>query len=153
MFNQCITKIEWWPWWVYAYYRPNRVKYCRVIARLMFGESQLREHTARFRNIPCDTCPYCDMFCCETVSHFLFDCSNPELMAQRNESLMFIRHTLPRALNEDFVRMDSSTKSQFILSGMRSPYIHEWEEMYECLSDFMYNMYQVHDYERMKSSE
>jgi hypothetical protein len=145
LYNQCVTRIECWTWWVFAYHRPDKIKSCRILAQLLFGESCLKEHTARFKgNHFSKSCQNCNSYQTESVSHLLFMCSNQQLSAQRDKSWQRVSDVIPMALNDSFQHMTDELRTVFILSGMRCTYVKEWEIIYEQLADFVYNMYKEH---------
>jgi hypothetical protein len=143
LFRQCIPQIEWWTWWTFAYKRPDKVQCCRIIARLMYGESCLRDHTYKFKGIESKMCIICDMFEPQTVGHMLFECTNTKLLQERRRWFTAMQNVFPQALYNEINLMGKDEKTAFILAGMRIKYIEEWEEIYVCLADHIYAMYKA----------
>ena len=144
IFTQCIPMIKLWSWWTFAMKRPDKTHSCILIARLMYGESSLNVHTARFQNNYDVCCQYCDMMTPQTVAHLLFQCTNEQIEACRARCLEKLVNSMPNGLKTDFLNMEDSSKVILILSGMHIPYINEWEDVYESMADFIYKMYNTH---------
>ena len=84
------------------------------------------------------------MFSVESVSHLLFECTNEMLCEVWEDGWKRETDVMPAALCTNINDMTTVAKTEFILSGMRSCYVNEWEYIYEQLADFVYNMYKKH---------
>ena len=144
MFSLCISSIGWWAWWIFACKRPDKVKHCRIIARLMIGESSLRCHTYRFGNNGTKICPHCDIYVTQSVGHLLFDCQNQNLLTERNKWDLAFHEEFPIGLMRSVEEMTSEEKTEFFLSGLKNSYTQEWKNVYVVISDFIVNMYTTH---------
>jgi hypothetical protein len=143
LFLQCIPQIELWSWWTFAFKRPDKVQCCRIIARLLYGESCLRDHTYKFNDAQSKCCINCDMFIPQTAGHMLFECTHHALVDERNKWITTMQEICPKALYENIQLMQKDEKVEFILAGMRIQYMDEWENIYACLAEFIYGMYKV----------
>ena len=48
---------------------------------------------------------------------------------------------MPLAMRNSVEEMPNDLKLRFILSGFELPYVCEWDEIYKCVMDFVYEMY------------
>ena len=144
MFQFCVPEIRWWTWWKYAFKRPDKVNNCRVLMRLIAGQSSLKVHEYRFNDTRDMTCPHCTSGQIQSVSHLLFECIHPDILNEREKWLQRVHSILPPAMLVSLGGLDNEAKTTFILSGLGQKYMHEWEDGYTVLLDFIAYMYYIH---------
>ena len=81
----------------------------------------------------------CDQYVVETVFHMLFVC--PELAAIRETYWTRLADVAPPALLQSISDMNLCERQTFLLSGLRSPYIREWQTIYEAIAAFVCTLY------------
>ena len=142
LLKPCIQEISIWAWWKHAYSKPSRVRQCRILARIMFGESSLQCDTSRYNDngIVCGHCGYGT----QTISHILFTCSHVSIEHTRRNEFDKMYKILPAPMFSTFSDMPNQAKTLFILCGMNIDYDREWENYYDCFLNFVYNMYNAH---------
>ena len=144
LFSLCVPEIKWWTWWKYAFRRPDKVNNCRVLMRLIAGQSSLKAHEYRYNDAEDKSCPHCDLQQIQSVSHLLFECTHPNILHQRDKWLEKIHSILPPAMLVSIGGLGSVEKTAFILSGLGPKYVNEWEDGYTVLVDFIAYMYYTH---------
>ncbi len=144
LFCDSVNDLRMWTWWIVGLKNPTKVNAIRIMCRLMIGESSLNEHAYRFNDKKSKTCNHCSTRAVQSVSHLLFDCNNVELALERKKWTSNFMDTLPPMLLKEINSMSSSGKTVFILSGLKSQYLCQWNDIYVVLCDFVYNMYDSH---------
>ena len=79
----CSLTICMYFWWRFASANPSKVRRCKLMTRLLYGETCLKADSARFNECHYKVCPYCIDPRIEDTAHLLFEC----------ESFSIIRHT------------------------------------------------------------
>ena len=110
----------------------------------MYGESSLKAHTARYGDKTSKMCLHCDMFEIQSVSHFLFDCNNADMVVIRERWQEIFDNEFPLGLVRSMELMSSNRRTLFIITGLENSYVQEWENVYICLCDFIADMYSCH---------
>ena len=138
LYRSCITKIEMWPWWVFAHYNPEYTLKVRVLYRMIVSQSCLRTDVYMFDKSS-SLCILCDLACEETAHHMLFEC--PKFHVKRTEIWHNALQKLPQAFAAEINNMNCKKKTEFICRAFNSRYIPEWNMIYKFLLDFIYFMY------------
>ena len=86
-------------------------------------------------------CQICSSYETETIEHVLFMCET--LSNVRTQYLDELRHVMPTAMWKDFHEMTTKLKLKYLLSGLNSRYIREWQDVLLCISKFVFDMYKV----------
>ena len=111
--------------------------------RLMVGEHRLQDNVVRVtrgqHGAAPAVCQLCDSFQQETVEHLLFQCSAHEEL--RSTWWREVEAVAPPVLLGELSRMGARERTVFILSGLRSGFIPEWEETYTALLNYAINLY------------
>ncbi len=125
-------------WWVVNRRHPELGKTARTIVRLLCGEHCLGANTGRFKRGH-SMCTLCTGYRVETVAHFLFEC---DYFAETRETLWCrILDSMPTAMKDQVVGMTSWQKTVFILSGLHSGYVPEWDTIYVAAAKFVGELY------------
>ena len=140
VFRSCVTEIKVSVWWQLSRVCPRLTKATRIIMRLICGEHCLTSNVGKYTNSTTRLCPLCDDFESETVSHMLFVCTR--LTGVRGNGIGILEGKMPHAMYECLCGMNNMDKAIFVISGMRSPFIAEWIEIYTAIATFVYTMYQ-----------
>ena len=143
-FSNCVPKLAMWPWWVFGSKRPDKCRDCKILARLLFGESSLNVHTSRYKDTNSTLCSHCEVRCAQTAAHMLYDCGNPLLVLERDKWKMAIDKIVPHGLIISLNQMSSDEKTQLILSGLGGSYVSELEHVFVVMLDFSCSMYRTH---------
>ncbi len=138
LYRSCITKIEMWPWWIFAHYNPEYTYKVRILYRMIVAQSCLRSDVYMFEKTS-SVCILCDHACDETIHHMLFQC--PKFEVERIDVWSHTLQKLPQALASDINIMNSKQKTEFICKAFNSRYIPEWNIIYRFIIDFVYLMY------------
>ncbi len=140
LFRECVCDIKVSIWWQVSHLHPKLTMATRVIMRLLSGEHCLMSNVGRYSNMNSRLCPLCEEFECENVPHMLFVCS--KLNEGRVKASKLLEDRMLPAMYECFCRMGNQDKTAFLLSGMRSPFIIEWMDVYDAIATYVYCMYQ-----------
>ncbi len=138
LYRNCISKIEMWPWWIFAHHNPEYTYKVRVLYRMIVSQSCLRSDIYMFENTS-SICILCDSMCDETPQHMLFECSRFEV--ERGEVWFNTLQKLPPALAYGIDNMNSKQKTEFICKGFNCRYIPEWDMIYKFIIDYVYYLY------------
>ena len=87
-------------------------------------------------------CLICCDYVIETVEHIIFECSG--LQINRQTLINELVASMPDAMREEFMYMNSRAKLTFILSGLGgSKYVPEWQSTYLKSSRLIHMMYRT----------
>ena len=125
-------------WWLHAYHDHAFSKQNRVILRLLLNVKMYAEII----------CPCCDINVVNCAVHVLFGCSCNE--EQRVLLWNLFVEKCPQGLRVSLERMSYKQKTKFILNACNSYYLHEWKEIFDSLSNFIYHTSKVYDMNMMK---
>ena len=138
VYTECIKQIQIWPWWILAHRHPDLTHKVQVLCRLMLNQNCLQSSVHHYtKDTP--ACKLCECNMSETPSHLIFTCSKLESLRKELWSQAML--SIPHAMLEELNKMDSDEKTVFILSGFHSPFVHEWEETYTHLANFIATLY------------
>ena len=142
-------KISLWFWWIYASRHPSKIYKCKVLARIIYGESCLKVDTSRYNAVHNKSCSWCPGPVVETAAHLLFECERFDEFRQRKWQA--VTDSMPHAMVDCVGSLNASDKLKFILSGFNGcKYEQEWENIFEAVIDFIYEIYKQR---RMISSD
>jgi len=127
-----------WPWWGYCLMNPRDTPKCRTMLRLVVGESSLNRSLDGNEVVVRPICELCGVGSPLTPHHVLFNCDM--LREIRTPLLYNVANSAPSALWECMESMSSVNKTEFILSGFRCKYMHEWYELYQQVLNFVVSM-------------
>ena len=137
VFVQVVTKVQLNVWWVVCRKNPQLKHWCNVMIKLITGDHNLssgrRQYTVNSRT--CQLCETND----ETIDHFMFVCSR--LRDVRETLWSDVLASMPRPMAEYTNNMCNQEKVIFILSGFRSSYLAEWNDIYVKLLRFVGRLY------------
>jgi len=127
-------------WWTYVQSYPNEMHKCINIIKLLLGVHKLNTVLVKQRNITSPMCNLCQSYESETVSHFMFRCSNSE--KERTKLWNEIQLSCPSTiLMESINAMSDDTKSAFLLTGLNDSYVPEWSIFFHAIANFINKMY------------
>ena len=138
LYNACVHKISLWPWWIFGDAYPEFLFKVRSMYRLMVGQSCIKFDTARYDNSS-PLCTLCDAGVTETVDHMLFGCSR--FRDIRDQMWDIVIDNVPIAMAQELYNMNNTQKTEFIISGLRCEYTHEWSSVYKTMINFCYEIY------------
>jgi hypothetical protein len=142
LFRQCISDHV-WPWWVFLTHHPEYTQYCRTMARLMVGEHGLASNIGRRQDKICTyrtrLCQMCNMYVVEDVAHMLFTCKISKSGIE--EFWKSIRLVAPQKLVLEMEKLPPGELTIFLFSGFKSPFIHEWEDVYRIICRYVHYTY------------
>ena len=130
--NQEIEHLQMSTWWQHSHHNPGYARKNRTVIQLLLNKD--RQGPKR--------CVLCNQHDTREVKHILFECG----------SLNEIRNTLwnnviiqgPEALMGEFQSMSSMDRCKFVLNGLNSVYVQEWNNLYCSLSDFVVTIYSAY---------
>ena len=140
LYRNCITKIEMWPWWIFAHHNPEYTYKARILYRMIVSQSCLRSHVYMFEQTS-STCILCNSFCDETTQRMLFQCARFEV--ERTEVWSNTLQKLPPALAYEINNMNDISKTEFICKGFNCRYTPEWDIIYKFIINYVYYMYNM----------
>jgi hypothetical protein len=91
------------------------------------------------RNFAKQSCALCDVFVPDDPPHVLFEC--PGLREDRAKLWPSVTRVMPPAMVESVQELNNQIKTQFLLSGLRANYTHEWKSVYENVARYIHDMY------------
>ena len=115
-------------WWTHSSHNCNFIKQNEYIVRLLLNVSCYRQ----------TICSCCDSHMVNNVSHILFVCK--ALDSIRSSLLNEVQKKSPANIIRTINRMQLEEKTRFILNAFYAPYIPEWKNMYDSVSNFIYRM-------------
>ena len=133
--------IKFWFWWKYCSRYPGNVRKCRVMARILYGETCLQADMARYRDTRCRSCQWC-AGAVDDATHMLFQC---DLLSDIRIALWrTVLETMPEAMVESVETLSPKSKLEFILTGCNGAgYNDELENTYSAMLNFVYNVYRT----------
>ncbi len=124
-------------WWIVCQRNPSLKRCCTIMMKLITGNHNLNTGRRQYvtNTTQCQICNRAE----DSVDHMLFIC--PGMVALRETMWQTVIGTMPTAMAADLEVMNSYQKVVFILSGLKSSYILEWNEIYVSLVKFVCAMY------------
>ena len=121
-------------WWKIARVHPHLMKKICFVMSLLMG-SQPKCFQCNFNRSTCALC--CDGP--DVLCHILFQCEalNPERLVHWQT----IVKEMPLAMSGEVSELPDQIKIEYLLSGLNNSYIHEWQNLYESIADFISIMY------------
>lgn len=126
-------------WWVVCKKNPHFRRHCTVMIKLITGNHNLnsgrRQYVVKTRT--CQLCGIAE----ETVEHFLFACQATHVY--RDVMWHQVTTSMPEAMSREVTSMNFDGRSVFLLSGLRSEYVTEWNSIYLSILTFVFKLYIV----------
>lgn len=122
-------------WWRVSRANPRVARQCRLTVKLLCGDLSLNSMRGQFIN-QTTRCMLCGTYEEETAIHTLFVCS--ELADVRKASWTLFSDQAPQALVNEVSQVSFKQRLVFLLSGFRSPYIREWQPIYEVVAQYIF---------------
>ena len=119
---------------------PHKVKRCRVLCRVLFGETYFNCNTYRF--VGTTGSVICNLYCQyvpKWMHRALFVCDFQKDLRQKYWSI--IKDTAPENLYVHMMSQDTKDRVVSILHCFNSSPIQEWMTFYNALIDFVFFMY------------
>ena len=139
----CGPTIALWFWWCYASRYPSKKYKCRTMAKILYSETCLKADSARFGEVHNKVCTWCMGAVVEDAAHLLFECDRYNDLRCRKWNA--VTGIMPDAMVQSIRNYNSSDKLKFILTGFNgAAYEPDWEDMYNAVLDFVYEMYRCH---------
>jgi hypothetical protein len=140
IYRECITQIKIWPWFIYINrFRPQYGHRGRIIAKLLYEQSHVGVNAAKSMVTRTPMCINCDAGVADGVPHVLFACNAQT--EKRSVLWQKVLSSAPQALALQLCQMNNVLKTHFVLSPLKSDFIPEWIDLYDDISDFLYQMY------------
>ena len=132
--------IKLWPWWMFSHKNPVFTYKVKVMCQILVSQHCLQSVTCHFTNpASSPACQMCDTNTPETADHMLFVC--PKLSDIRKTLWDRVQLSVPPAMQAEMGSMSPYQKLSFLLSGLRCPYVKEWDEIYKNVANFIYDLY------------
>lgn len=116
-------------WWIHAYYDHKFSKCNRIIVRLLLNVNMHAE----------TLCRCCSQNVINNVSHILFVCHcNDDI---RRICWNNVRLNTTEVLFSELSNMPIRERTEFILNACNLKYCHEWKNLFDSLSLYIYEVY------------
>ena len=116
-------------WWIHAYYDNSFARKNRVIVKLLLNVHSYLDQI----------CPCCQLNTVNNVVHILFVCQcNIEM---REILWKKVEECSPVEMVINMKNMNFEDRTKFVLNAFYSSFIHEWKDIYDNLSNYVYCMY------------
>ncbi len=140
-FNMVVDGVTRNIWWTVCRHNPKMTTVCKRVVRLMTGENNLNAYRGRYLNNTrtSSTCSLCDLYETESVVHLLTGCT--ALQVQRDRLWDEHMRDIPRGMADSMSSMGPRDRVVFMLSGFGSPYIPEWQSVYEGMARYIASVY------------
>ena len=125
-------------WYTVGRLNPSYRKKCKIVVKLLTGNHALCVGWRHHQNNS-SLCQMCDLYVTEDVCHLLFKC--PGLLERRETDMQLLLDALPGVMKSEFLDMDDYSKTIFLLSGLRSGYIREWNAAFLAVCNYTSDMY------------
>ena len=129
-----INGTQLWPWWQHFSRYPNKWSKCRTLAKLLVHGRSLKNSDSFLNKV----CSVCEIGIKYELSHLLFVCKKYETVRQKEWEIVV--KMLPNPLVIELDKMAANEKTCFIMCGLRSKYVPEFQHIYDALLDFICNM-------------
>ena len=139
---QVVDKVHLSIWWTVGRRNPNSRKQCKTIVKLLTGNHALGEGRQRHVNNT-SLCQLCDLYVTEDVCHMLFKC--PGLSQHRERETPALLNALPGVMKNEILGMSDCDKTIFLMSGLRSDYIPEWNTAFVAAADYVSILYRARE--------
>ncbi len=142
LFLQTVDKVRLSIWWTVGRHNPASRKQCKVVIKLLTGNHALGAGRRR-HVVNSSLCQLCNTYEQESVSHMLYRC--PGLLEERVRETPRLLDSLPGVLSREIQGMSDDEKTVFLLSGLRSDYIVEWNDSFLAVAHFVSCMYHARE--------
>ncbi len=136
-FVEVVPKQQLCIWWKVCKINPIFKWQCITLVKLVTGNHNLntgrRQYVSKTKN-----CQMCDVTE-ESIEHVLFECA--KLTTRREALWSDVISTMPAAMATEISRMSAHHKVIYILGGLNSGYIAEWNEVYLSILRFVSGLY------------
>ena len=133
-------------WWAVAQQNPCYLNSCRIIMRLLLDVHSLQNCKSRYDDDVSALCPHCEEYVCETVEHWMFECS--KWGDVRHESWKDVMDNCPTdVLKTHISGLLPRQRAKFLISCMYNSYIVEWNALYTSILNFVTKMHKIRDME------
>ena len=119
-------------------HNPRLRKSCVIMIKLITGDHNLNSGRRQYAE-NCRTCQLCNSNEQETIEHFLFECTRQKDL--RETLWGNVISSMPTPMAEHINNIPIPDKTLFILSGMYSKYIEEWDGIYVSMLKFVSQLY------------
>ena len=143
LYSNCLESIRLWSWWKVAFKLPENVNNVRILLRLMFGLSRLRNDLFTVVDTDDRKCQICNMNEDQSIQHVLFRCSNNIVVDTRKEWYNQLENVIPEGMKASFFDMSDDDRTVFILSGFNSEYIPEFIDIYIVFMEYVCKLYNL----------
>lgn len=139
VFVEIVSQIELNVWWVVCKKNPQLKRSCSTMVKLITGNHNLSSGRRQYvyKSRICQICNGSE----ENIEHLLFECQR---LDTRREALWSdILLAMPRAMSHQVDNMCNHDKVIFLLSGFKSYYISEWNNVYVAVLAFVGELYSL----------
>ena len=137
VYRETVNKIEMHPWWMLEKLKPHLFKMISCLMAVLCGGQPAKKQS----NFVSRLCKLCHLRARETPEHILFIC--PALEFNRSQLIMYTTNAMPNTMTEEFAQYNIATKLSFLLSGLRSKFTPEWENVYLSVLRFVWEIYET----------
>ena len=135
MYASSVKDIKLHSWWILSKVRPHLTKKISCVMSLLMGT----QPPGLMCNFGSRVCNICYSGSTDNSEHILFTCH--ALETTRKKHLAFVLYFMPMAMRQEYIEFDLSTKNNYLLSGLLSEFIPEWECIYRAILSFVWHMY------------
>ena len=136
-FTDCVQYKTLNVWWKCVAISSNAFRSVSCVIALLCG-TQPNGYGVNFGSQ--QRCQICCDYVTETMEHIIFECTG--LQTKRHIVMELLMKSMPHAMRESFMMMNSKAKVVFILSGLGSSnYVPEWQDIYLKASRLIHVMY------------
>ena len=136
-FADCVEYKKLNVWWRCVALSSSAFRSVSCVVALLCG-TQPNGYGVNFGYHP--RCQICCDYVTDSMEHIIFDCSG--LQIKRQTVMDSLINSMPYAMRESFIMLNSKAKVIFILSGLGSTrYIREWQDTYLKASRLIHVMY------------
>ena len=136
-FTDCVQYKTLNVWWKCVAISSNAFRSVSCVIALLCG-TQPNGYGVNFGSQ--QRCQICCDYVTETMEHIIFECTG--LQTKRHIVMELLMNSMPHAMRESFMMMNSKAKVVFILSGLGSSnYVPEWQDIYLKASRLIHVMY------------
>jgi len=125
----CESNYKMCTWWIHAFYDHSFMKQNSIIVRMLLKVKMYSEKI----------CQCCDLNVNNSVGHILFQCQCNS--SRRNELWNHVIDISPIELKNHLGTLTITDKASFVLHAFNSAYIAEWKDLFDSLSNFIYELY------------
>jgi len=141
-FNTAVSGVKCSIWWNVCRSAPHCTQHCKNVVRILTGENMLHSYRGRHlgaRTVQSSACILCGIEEEETVCHLLMTCQ--ALRYKRQALWAEVVQCAPEAMLASLESMTLQARTIFLINGLNSDYVMEWQLLYEKIALYISILY------------